>query len=102
MSDSAHDIDENEQVSRLPPLKLPLDPIIAGLFEETRSRGGHILNLHKTNAHAPRLSRAKRPLTHALRNDCDVPRIYRELAICRAAQSVGCDYEVNHHIPLLL
>src|SRR4051812_43899294 len=66
MSSSAHEIDENEQVSRLPPLKLPLDPIIEKLFEETRSRGGHILNLHKTNAHAPRLSRAKRPLTHAL------------------------------------
>ncbi len=96
------DIDFTQKVSRLPPLKLPLDPIVEKLFEETLSRGGHILNLHMTNAHAPRMSKAKRPLTHALRNDCDVARIYRELAICRTAQIVGCDYEVNHHLPLLV
>jgi len=103
MSDTNYTDEEiTQKVSRLPPLSLPLDPIIAELFEETRKRGGHLLNLHKTNAHAPRLSRAKKPLTYALRNECDVARIYRELAICRTAQIVGCDYEVNHHLPLLL
>ena len=102
MSDLNYDESEiTEKVSRLPPLTIPLDPIIEQLFRETHERGGHLLNLHKTNAHAPRLSRAKKPLTYALRNDCDVPRIYRELAICRTAQIVGCDYEVGHHLPML-
>ena len=102
MNDKNYDEAEiTEKVSRLPPLTIPLDPIIKKLFEETHERGGHLLNLHKTNAHAPRLSRAKKPLTYALRNECDLPRIYREMAICRTAQIVGCDYEVGHHMPLL-
>ena len=94
--------DPHAKVSRLPPLPRPLDPIVAELFENTRKRGGHILNLHKTNGHAPRLSRAKRPFTYALRNECDVPRLYRELAICRTAINVDCAYELHHHHPFAL
>ena len=80
--------DPHIKVSRLPALPKPLDPIVAGLFENTRKRGGHILNLHKVSGHAPKLTSAKRPFTYALRNDCDVPRLYRELAICRSAINV--------------
>jgi alkylhydroperoxidase family enzyme len=94
--------DLHTKVSRLPPLPKPLDPIVAQLFEDTRKRGGHILNLHRTNGHAPKLSRAKRPFTYALRNECDVPRMYRELAICRTALNVDCAYELHHHHPLAL
>jgi 4-carboxymuconolactone decarboxylase len=96
-----HD-DPHVKVSRLPALPKPLDPVVAELFENTRQRGGHILNLHKVSGHAPRLTRAKRPCTYALRNDCDCPRIYRELAICRTAINVECDYELHHHHPLAL
>ncbi len=96
-----HD-DPHVKVSRLPALPKPLDPILAELFESTRKRGGHILNLHKANGHAPRLTRAKRPFTYALRNECDVPRLYRELAICRSAINVDCAYELHHHHPLAL
>lgn len=94
--------DPHVKVSRLPPLPQPLDPIVAELFADTRKRGGHILNLHKTNGHAPKLSRAKRPFTYALRNECDTPRLYRELAICRTAINVDCAYELHHHHPLAL
>lgn len=94
--------DPHIKVSRLPALPKPLDPIVAGLFENTRKRGGHILNLHKVSGHAPKLTSAKRPFTYALRNDCDVPRLYRELAICRSAINVECDYELHHHHPLAL
>ena len=90
------------KVSRLPALPQPLDPIVADLFENTRQRGGHILNLHKVSGHAPRLTSAKRPFTYALRNACECPRLYRELAICRAAINVECDYELHHHHPLAL
>jgi alkylhydroperoxidase family enzyme len=96
----SNEFDPHVKVSRLPPLPRPLDPQIAALIEDTRTRGGDILNLHLTNAHAPRVSRAKRALTFALRDDCQCPRLYREIAICRAAFLVGCDYELNHHLPL--
>jgi 4-carboxymuconolactone decarboxylase len=94
--------DPHVKVSRLPALPKPLDPIVADLFENTRQRGGHILNLHKVSGHAPRLTRAKRPFTYALRNECDCPRLYREIAICRTAINVECDYELHHHQPLVL
>lgn len=94
--------DPHAKVSRLPPLPKPLDPMVAELFENTRQRGGHILNLHLTTGHAPRLSRAKRPFTYALRNECACPRLYRELAICRTAINVECDYELHHHHPMAL
>lgn len=94
--------DPHVKVSRLPPLPQPLDPIVAELFDNTRKRGGHILNLHKVTGHAPKLTAAKRPFTYALRNDCLVPRLYREIAICRTAMNVECDYELHHHHPLVL
>lgn len=93
---------KNVKVSRLPPLPEPLDPIIQELFADTTSRGGSILNLHLTKAHAPKLALAGRPSTRALRNDCVSPRLLREMAIVRTSFLVGCDYERHHHRPLAL
>jgi 4-carboxymuconolactone decarboxylase len=100
LTDAGH-FDPHQKVSRLPPLPRPLDPLVQKMFDETRARGGDILNLHLTNGHAPRVGQSKRVLTHAMRNDCDCPRIYRELAICRAAFLVDCPYELKHHLPLV-
>ena len=91
---------ENVKVSRLPPLPEPLDPIITELFEDTARRGGSILNLHLTKAHAPKLQAAGRHITRALRNECNAPRVLREIAILRASILVGCAYEEHHHRPL--
>jgi len=91
---------KNVKVSRLPPLPEPLDPIITELFEDTARRGGSILNLHLTKAHAPKLQAAGRHITRALRNECDAPRVLREIAILRASILVGCAYEEHHHRPL--
>jgi len=93
---------KNIKISRLPPLPEPLDPIIEELFADTTSRGGHVLNLHLTKAHAPKLARAGRPLTRALRNECISPRLLREIAIVRTSILVGCAYELHHHRPLVL
>jgi alkylhydroperoxidase family enzyme len=93
---------ENIKVSRLPPLPEPIDPIILELFEDTLARGGHILNLHLTNGHAPKLARARRPFATALRSECAAPRLLREIAIVRACQFVGCDYELAQHGPMVL
>jgi alkylhydroperoxidase family enzyme len=35
-----------------------------------------------------------------LRNECDAPRVLREIAILRASILVGCAYEEHHHRPL--
>jgi 4-carboxymuconolactone decarboxylase len=91
---------KNVKVSRLPPLPEPLDPIITELFEDTANRGGSILNLHLTKAHAPKLQAAGRHITRALRNECDAPRVLREIAILRASILVGCAYEAHHHTTL--
>jgi alkylhydroperoxidase family enzyme len=92
----------NVKVSRLPPLPEPIDPIVLGLFEDTLARGGPILSLHLVQAHAPKLARARRPYTTALRNECAAPRLLREVAIVRACQIVGCDYELVQHGPMVL
>lgn len=93
---------DNVQVSRLPPLPEPIDPIALGLFEDSLARGGPILNLHLVQAHAPKLARARRPYATALRNECAAPRLLREVAIVRACQIVGCDYELAQHGPMVL
>lgn len=93
---------DNIKVSRLPPLPEPIDAIALGLFEDSLARGGPILNLHLTQAHAPKLARARRPYTTALRSECAVPRLLREVAIVRACQIVGCDYELTQHGPMVL
>jgi AhpD family alkylhydroperoxidase len=92
--------DHTRKVSRLPPLPADLDPQAAALFADAEARGGHVLNLHLTSAHAPRLAKARRGYTVALRNECASPRLMRELAILRTAVIVGCDYELDHHRPL--
>ena len=93
---------KNVKVSRLPPLPEPLDPIIQELFADTTSRGGSILNLHLTKAHAPKLALAGRPSTLALRNECVSPRLLREIAIVRMSILVGCAYEHHHHRPMAI
>jgi AhpD family alkylhydroperoxidase len=92
--------DVHDQVSRLPGLPSPLDPLVAESFARSQARGSSILNLHLVNAHAPRLWQARIALAYALRAECVTPRRYRELAILRAAQLARCSYEETHHRPM--
>lgn len=96
------DRDYHEKISRLPGLPQPLDPRIEAVFADSRARGSHILNLHLLGAHAPELAEARRPLIYAIRSECKVPRIYREIAITLAALMVDCAYEVHHHEPFCI
>ena len=101
MSDAHNDYNRGK-VSRLPALPLPPDPITQAMFDEQISRGGHILNMHLVNAHAPKIARARRHVTYALRNECAASRKIREMVIVRTASLVKQPYEINHHIPLAL
>jgi alkylhydroperoxidase family enzyme len=93
----------NAAVSRLPPLEdPPSDPLLRELFEETRRRGGQVINLHLTLGHAPKIFRARRIMATTLRYETMTPRALCELAIIRTAQIVGGDYELNQHIPMAL
>lgn len=100
--DAEHEKHIRSKVSRLPPMPLPPDPITQKMFDEQHARGGHILNMHLVNAHAPQLADAKRKVTFALRNQCKATRRLRELVIVRTAALCEQPYELKHHYPMAL
>jgi alkylhydroperoxidase family enzyme len=92
---------QERAVSRLPPLRQPLDPIMQEMFDKRRAMGGAIINLQLTTGHAPKFSRAAAAMAFTIRFDALTPRALLELAILRTAQIVGSDYEINQHKPLM-
>jgi alkylhydroperoxidase family enzyme len=89
------------QVSRLPPLTQPLDPIMQEMFAKHRVMGGSVINLQLVTGHAPKFSRAAAAMAFTIRFGAVTPRRLLELAILRTAEIVGSDYEVNQHRPLM-
>ena len=92
---------EDQQVSRLPPLPQPLDPILQQMFEKRSAQGGAIINLQLTTGHAPKFARAASAMAFTIRFDASTPRRLIELTIMRTAQIVGSTYEINQHTPLI-
>ncbi len=92
---------EGQQVSRLPPLPQPLDPILQQMFEKRTAQGGAIINLQLTTGHAPKFARAASAMAFTIRFDASTPRRLIELTIMRTAQIVGSTYEINQHTPLI-
>jgi alkylhydroperoxidase family enzyme len=92
---------EQQQVSRLPPLPQPLDPILQQMFEKRSAQGGAIINLQLTTGHAPKFARAASAMAFTIRFDASTPRRLIELTIMRTAQIVGSIYEINQHTPLI-
>lgn len=88
---------EYTQISRLPALKEPLDEKTKKLLDATRQKGGQIINLHLTYAHAPHIGLANLSMAYALRFESKSPRMLRELAIIRTAQNLEAQYELNQH-----
>jgi alkylhydroperoxidase family enzyme len=91
----------SRQVSRLPPLPQPLDPIMQEMFDKRRAMGGSLINLQLVTGHAPKFSQASSIMTFAIRFEAATPRRLLELAILRTAEIVGSDYEINQHRPLM-
>jgi alkylhydroperoxidase family enzyme len=92
---------EQQKVSRLPPLPQPLDPTLQEMFDKRRAMGGSIINLTLTQGHAPRVAKASQTTAFTIRFDAVTPRNLRELAIFRTAEIVGSDYELNQHTPMM-
>jgi hypothetical protein len=93
--------EEQAQISRLPPLPQPLDPILQDMFDKRRAMGGAIINLTLTTGHAPKFARASGAMAFTIRFETSTPRRLIELVIFRTAQIVGSDYELNQHTPLM-
>ncbi len=91
---------EQRQVSRLPPLPQPLDPILAEMFAQRRAKGGDVINLSIATGHSPKFAKASEAMAFAIRFDATVPRKLIELTIMRTAQIVDSKYEINQHMPL--
>ncbi len=92
---------EQQQVSRLPPLPQPLDPMLQEMFDKRRAQGGAVINLQIATGHAPKFVKASSGMAFTIRFDATVPRKLIELTIMRTAQIVGSTYEINQHIPLI-
>ena len=92
---------EQQQISRLPPLPQPLDPILQEMFDKRRAQGGAVINLQIATGHAPQFTRAAGAMAFTIRFDAKTPRRLLELIIMRTAQIVGSTYEINQHIPLM-
>ena len=49
---------DQQKVSRLPPLPLPLNPTLQEMFDKRRAVGSSIINLILTLGHAPKFAKA--------------------------------------------
>ena len=67
------------RVSRLPALPYSSDPALREFFDDTRRRGGQVINLHLTLAHAPKMALARRATA-----ECDPLRRGDTAAAARA------------------
>jgi alkylhydroperoxidase family enzyme len=92
---------EQQRVSRLPPLSQPLDPTLQEMFDKRRAMGGSIINLTLTRGHAPKFAKASETMAFMIRFDAVTPRSLIELAIFRTAEIVGSNYELNQHTPMM-
>jgi 4-carboxymuconolactone decarboxylase len=76
------------------------DPILAEMFARIRATRGHVLNIHRVVAQAPKMLRAQAAYARALREESSLPRGLQELLILRIAQVNDSDYEQTVHRPI--
>jgi alkylhydroperoxidase family enzyme len=69
---------DQQKVSRLPPLPQPLDPTLQEMFDKRRAMGGSIINLTLTQGHAPKFAKASQTTAFTIRFDAVMPRSLRE------------------------
>ena len=99
----AENPEEPRIVSRLGDIAEPIDdPILADMFQRIRATRGHVLNIHRVVAQAPKMLRAQAAYARSLREDSSLHRALQELVILRIAQINASDYEQSVHRPIAL
>ncbi len=79
------------------------NPAAAPLAQRIRAeRGGKLLNLYKMLLNSPPLAEGWLKLLTAIRQQCNLPGKYRELAILRIAVLNDAPYEFDQHVPFAL
>lgn len=78
-------------------------PDIGPIAERIKAeRGGKVLNLYRMLLHSPPLADGWRAFLTAIRQQCQLPGRYRELAILQVAVLNHADYEFQAHVPFAL
>ncbi len=76
------------------------DPQFAELIAQIRAqRGGRLANLYRMLLKSPPVAEGWLHLLTNVRQKCDLPGQFRELAILRVAILNGADYEYRAHVP---
>jgi len=94
---------EPRVVSRFGEIAEPRDdPILADMLARIRATRGHVLNIHRVVAQAPKMLRAQAAYARSLREDSSLPRALQELVILRIAEVNDSGYEQSVHRPIAL
>ena len=90
-------------MARVPYIDDHTNPELKPVADRIRAeRGGRVLNLYRVLLNSPKLAEAWLQLFTVIRQQCELPAQYRELAIMIIAVINGADYEYRHHVPFAL
>ncbi len=84
-------------MARVPYAEEAANPELARRIRE--QRGGKMLNLYRMLMNSPPVAEGWLALLTAVRQQCNVPALYRELAILRVAVINEAPYEFAAHVP---
>ena len=90
-------------MARVPYIDDQSNPELKPVADRIRAeRGGRVLNLYRVLLNSPKLAEAWLQLFTVIRQQCELPAQYRELAIMIIAVINGADYEYRHHVSFAL
>jgi AhpD family alkylhydroperoxidase len=90
-------------MARVPYLDDRSNPELKPVADRVRAeRGGRLLNLYRVLLNNPKLAEGWLHLFTVIRQQCELPPKYRELAIMTVAVINGADYEYQSHVPFAL
>ena len=90
-------------MARVPYIDDQSNPELKPVADRIRAeRGGRVLNLYRVLLNSPKLAEAWLQFFTVIRQQCELPAQYRELAIMIIAVINGADYEYRHHVSFAL
>ncbi len=90
-------------MARVPYVNAKTNPELKELVERiSRERGGRLLNLYAALLNSPNIAQTWLQLFTVIRQQCELPALYRELVILVVALINRADYEYRSHVPFAL